>query len=132
MGLVVSPAEHGLFYRDLLPLEASLVCGDAIGHVAQHPFNFKVLDEHPIRQAYIPYSPAETNWIEDYLKSQAELGTLHRVIRQDKDPLFISTVVLEKEGQSGQKFCLVPNLGEVNSRVQLPAHPMVDCQSVLD
>ena len=61
MGPVVSPADRGLFYRDLLPLEASLVCGDAIGHVAQHPFKFKVLDEHSIRQAYIPYSPAETD-----------------------------------------------------------------------
>ena len=75
MGPVVSPADHGLFYRDLLPLEAKFVCGDAIGRVAQHPFNFKVLDERPICQAYIPYSPAETVWIEDYLKSQAELGT---------------------------------------------------------
>ena len=45
MGPVVSPADHGLFYCDLLPLEASLVCVDAIGHMAQHPFNFKVLDE---------------------------------------------------------------------------------------
>ena len=57
---------------------------------------------------------------------------MRRVTRQDKDPLFISSVVLVKEGQSGQKFWLAPNLEEVNSRVQLPAHPMVDCQSVLD
>ena len=34
---VVSPADQGLFYHNLLLLEASLVCGDAIGHVAQHP-----------------------------------------------------------------------------------------------
>ena len=68
MGPVVSPADGELFYHNLLPLEASLVYGDAIGHVAQHPFNFKVLDERPIRQVYIPYSPAETDWIEDYLK----------------------------------------------------------------
>ena len=57
---------------------------------------------------------------------------MRRVTRQDEDPLFISSVVLVKEGQSGQKFCLAPNLEEVNSRVQLPVHPMVDCQSVLD
>ena len=98
LGPVVSPADRGLYYRDLLPLEASLVCGDAIGHVAQHPFNFKVVDERPIRQAYIQYSPAETDWIEEYLKSQAELGPLRRVTRQDKDPVFISSVVLVKEG----------------------------------
>ena len=34
LGPVVAPGDRGLFYRDLLPLEASLVCGDAIGHVA--------------------------------------------------------------------------------------------------
>ena len=126
MSLVVSPADRRLFYCNLLPLEASLVCGDTIGPVAHHPFNFKVLDEHPLRQDYIPYSPAETDWIEDYLQSQAELGTLRRVTRQDEDPLFISSVVLVKEGQSGQKYHPAPNLEEVNSQVQLPVHPMVD------
>ena len=78
-----------------------MVSGDAIGHMAQHLFNFKMLDERPIRQAYIPYTPAETDWIEDYLKRQVDLGTLHWVTRQDEDPLFISSIVLVKEGQSG-------------------------------
>ena len=47
------------------------------------------------------YSPAETDWIEDYMKIHVELGTLQRVTRQDEDPVFISSIVLVKEGQSG-------------------------------
>ena len=81
MGLVVSPVDLGLFYHGLLPLEASLVCVDTIRHVAQHRFKCKMLDEHPVHQVYIPYSPAKTDWIEDYLKDQAELGTFRQVTR---------------------------------------------------
>ena len=101
LGLVVALEDHGLFYHNLLPLKASLVCGDTIGHVVQHPFNFKVLDERPIRQAYIQCSPAEIYWIEEFLKSQVELGPLCRMSRQDENLLFISSVVFVKEGQSG-------------------------------
>ena len=60
------------------------------------------------------------------------MGPLKAVTRADRDPVFISSVVLVREGQSGQKFRLAPNLEEVNSRVQLPAQPMTECQAVLD
>ena len=46
--------------------------------------------------------------------------------------MFVSSVVLVHEGQSGQKFLLAPNLAELHSRVELPAQPIPDCQGVLD
>ena len=124
--------DRHLYYRDLLPLEASLVCGDAIGCVKDYPFIFEALDDQPIRQSFIKYPPTETKWIEEYLRGQAELGPLKPVTRADKDPVFVSSVVLVREGQSGQKFRLAPNLAEVNSRVTLPVQPIPDCQGLLD
>ena len=59
-GPVVHEDDRHLYYRDLLPLEASLVCGDAIGCVKDYPFVFEVLDDRPIRQSFIKYPPTET------------------------------------------------------------------------
>ena len=70
--------------------------------------------------------------IEEHLCGQAELGPSKRVTQADKDPVFVSSVVLVRESQSGQKFHLAPNLAEVNSRVTLPAQPIPVCQGVLD
>ena len=74
----------------------------------------------------------ETKWIEENLRRQAELGPLKPVIWADKDPIFVLSAVLVREGQSGQKFQLAPNLAEVNSPVTLPAQPIPDCQGLLD
>ena len=64
-GLEFGPAVHKddrhLYYRDLSPLEALLVCGDAIGCVKGYPFVFEVLDDWPIRQSFIKYPPMEMN-----------------------------------------------------------------------
>ena len=57
---------------------------------------------------------------------------LKPVTRADKDPVFVSSVVLVRDGRLGQKFRLAPNLAEVNSRVKLPAQPIPDCQCMLD
>ena len=54
-----------LYYRDFLPLEASLVCGDTIGCVKDYSFVFELLDNRPIRQLFIKYPPMKTNWIEE-------------------------------------------------------------------
>ena len=91
MDLVVSPADRRLFYRDLLLLQASLICRDAIGHMVQQSFNFKELDEQPLLQAYIAYSPAETDWIEDYLKSQTKIKKCFGIITQYS--LYLYTVM---------------------------------------
>ena len=49
-----------------------------------------------------------------------ELGKLMEVTRADKDPLFISSVVLVEDGQSGvtgKTYRLTPNLAEAHTRV---------------
>ena len=50
-------------------MEALLVCGYTIGCVKDYPFIFEVLDDRPIRQSFIKYSPTETKWIEKYLRA---------------------------------------------------------------
>ena len=49
LGPLVHEADHWMYYQDLVPLEALLVCGDALGRVEQYPFHFKVLDKRPLR-----------------------------------------------------------------------------------
>ena len=66
------------------------------------------------------YPPHKRRWIEDYLQGQAELGTLQEVMCEDKDPRFVSSVVLVEDGQSGvagKTYRLAPNLAEANTRV---------------
>ena len=46
---VVEPQHWWAYFRDLLPLEANLVCGDAIGEVTEFPFYFEVVDDRRIR-----------------------------------------------------------------------------------
>ena len=49
LGPLVHEANCWMYYQDLVPLEALLVCGDALGHVEQYSFHFEVLDKHPLR-----------------------------------------------------------------------------------
>ena len=77
-GLKFDPAVHkddrNLYYRDLLLLETSLVCGYTIGCVKDYPFIFEVLDDRPIRPSFIKYPPTETKWIEEYLHGKQSWG----------------------------------------------------------
>ena len=60
---------------------------------------------------------------------------MREITRADKDPWFISSVVLVEDGQSGvagKTYRLAPNLAEANTRVQLPTQPMEECGGVLD
>ena len=101
-----------------------MVCGDALGHMAAYPFHFEVLDTSPIRQHPIVYPPEKRKWIDEYVRGQAELGTMREVTRVDKDPVFISSIVLVEDGQSsagGKTYRLAPNLAEANTHVQIPA-----------
>ena len=49
LGPLVHEADRWMYYQDLVPLETSLVCGDALGRMEQYPFHFKVLDKRPLR-----------------------------------------------------------------------------------
>ena len=135
LGPVVKYEAKWQYYQDLQSLEASLVCGNALGCVKQYPFHFEVLDPRPLHQKPIVYLPEKHKWINDYLWGQVELGTLREITRADKDPQFISSVVLIEDGQSGaagKTYRLTPNLAEANTRVQLPAQHMEECGGVLD
>ena len=49
---------------------------------------------------------------------------MHEVSRVDKDPVFVSNIVLVEDGQSGaggKTYRLASNLTEANTYVQLPA-----------
>ena len=49
---------------------------------------------------------------------------MQEVTRVDKGPIFVSSIVLVEDGQSGaggKTYRLAPNLAEVNTRMQLPA-----------
>ena len=49
---------------------------------------------------------------------------MHEGSRVDKDPVFVSSIVLVENGQSGtggKTYRLAPNLTEANTYVQLPA-----------
>ena len=48
LGPLVHEADRWMYYQDLVPLEASLVCRDALGRVEQYPFHFEVLDKRPL------------------------------------------------------------------------------------
>ena len=99
------------------------MCGDGLGHVAAYPFHFEVLHNSPIRQHPIVYPPEKRKWIDEYLRGQAELGIMSEVIRVDKDPMFVSSIVLVEDGQSGaggKTYRLASNFSEANTRVQLP------------
>ena len=111
------------------------MCGDTLGYVAAYPFHFEVLNNSPIRQHSIVYPPEKRKWIDEYLRGWAELGTMCKVTRVDKDPVFVSSVVLVEDGQSGaggKIYRLAPNLAEANTRVQFLAKPMEKCAVVLD
>ena len=48
---------------------------------------------------------------------------MDKVTRVDKDPVFVSSVVLMEDGQSGaggKTYRLASNLSEANTRLQLP------------
>ena len=114
----------------MLPLEANLVCGDAIGEVTEFPFYFEVVDDRRIRQPHRVLNAEEREWVKGYIDNQVEMGVLERVTIADPMPTFISNVVLVREGQSsakGKTYRLAPNLAEANSRIILPALPMDDC-----
>ena len=49
---------------------------------------------------------------------------MHEVSRVDKDPVFVSSIVLVEDRQSGaggKTYRLAPNLAEANTNVQLAA-----------
>ena len=60
---LVGEGDQIKFLRDLIPLEAGLVYGDAIGKVTEFPFSFQVHDCTPIRHRPIPYARVERDWI---------------------------------------------------------------------
>ena len=95
---MVPQHERWAYMQDLLPLEGSLVCGDAIGRVEGFPFHIRVEDETPIKQSFIPYTREEREWIKTYIEGQVQLGVLREVKINEKMPTFLSSVVLVREG----------------------------------
>ena len=57
LGPLVDDADRWQYYRDLVPLKPTLVCGDALGRVEEYPFHFEVLDDHLLCQKPIVYPP---------------------------------------------------------------------------
>ena len=50
----------------------------------------------------------------------------------DPVPTFVQNVVLVAGAQSSQDYRACANFIQCNSRVEEPAHPMHDCQEILD
>lgn len=107
-----------MFMKDLVMLETGLVFGEAIGECDILPFKFEVTNSAPIRNKPIPYPKEEREWINNYCRSQVELGVMKEIVRGvDKEPAFICNVVLVKEGQSQQKFRFCGNFPPANQRI---------------
>ena len=64
----------GKLLRDLLEFEESLVFG--MGHIGlvDMPFNFRILDDHPIREWPIPYPQWEWAWLTAIVSSNVSWG----------------------------------------------------------
>lgn len=79
------------------------------------------------------YPPEKRRWIRNYMQAQCRLGVFREIIcGMEPNPDFVSAVVLVANGQSQQDYRLCVNLAQVNTRIELPAHPMPDCASVID
>ena len=95
----IPEAEWWRFYRDLLPLERGLACGEAIGYV-NRPFWFKVVDERPICMRAASLPPEERAWLRQHMQKQQRLGVVRKLRHGvDPTPTFVSNVVLVKGGQ---------------------------------
>lgn len=126
-------SDWGKYFRDLLEFEPALVWGDAIGHCPEFPFTFEVTDPSRLIMKPMPYPRHQRQWIREYIASQIRMGVMREVKKgEESDPQFVTNVVLVPDGQSQQDFRFCGNFVQPNTRIQPPAHPLIDCQSALD
>lgn len=55
------------YFWELLLYEPALVFGDSIGLCEEFPFDFKVLDENPLKMKPMPLARQERDWVRKHM-----------------------------------------------------------------
>ena len=85
--------------KQLLPYEMAFAENqDSIGLVSNYPFVLEINDLTPIQHKAIAYSAPARTWLREQCNILEKKGVIKRIRVGDQEPLFVSSVVLVKEG----------------------------------
>ena len=115
--------------RQLLEFKSALACRQTdIGLVPEYPFSIKLKEHVRIMPKATSLPPDERKWVKEYIAGMVETGVMELVPTAQ----CACNIVLVKEGQSGQIFCLYSNYIELNAFTVEEKYPIPDQATIRD